>query len=114
GGRPQPLYPAAQWRFEEQRHQASRFGTLWRHERVPDEREGIANQDGARREAGRRGAIAGVEGLSVDRESAAINAGRWLDFAAAASRYLFDRGPGRVNTRPKEQQPRGAHQRQAS
>ena len=55
-------------RLEEQRDQAGRVGPLRRHQPLPRQREGTADQDGAGREARRRRPAARHEGLSVDRE----------------------------------------------
>ncbi|MEJ7711202.1 MAG: glutamate synthase-related protein [Pyrinomonadaceae bacterium] len=42
-------------------------------------------------------------------QRASLDARRRLDLAAAAPRYLFDRRSGRVDSRPEERQPPGAH-----
>ena len=44
---------------------------------------------------------------------ALLGAGRRVDLAAAASRHLFDRGPGAAHPRPQEREPAGVDQRQA-
>ena len=94
GEDPERLRAAAERRLEEQRDQAGRVRPLWRDERVPGQREGNADQDGAGRQAGRGRPAARQQGVSVDRQDAALHAGRRADFAAAASRHLFDRGSG--------------------
>ena len=62
---------------------------------------------------GEGGQLPGPQGLPVDREDAALDAGRRPDLAAAAPRHLFDRGPGAADLRPEELEPRGAHLREA-
>ena len=111
--RPGTLCAAAQRRLEEQRHQAGRLGPLRRHQRIPGQRQGAADQDGPGRQAGRRRPVARAEGLSLDRQGPLLDAGRRPDLAAAAPRHLLDRGPGRADPRPEERQPSRAHQRQA-
>ena len=90
-------YRSCQRRLEELRHQACRLGPLRCHERVPREREGAADQDGAGGQAGRRRAAAGQQGVSVDREDAPHDGGRRADLAAPAPRYLFHRGSRRAD-----------------
>ena len=58
---------------------------------------------------GEGGQLPGPQGLSVDREDAPLDARRRADFAAAAPRHLFDRGPGAADLRPEELEPARAH-----
>ena len=53
---------------------------------------------------GEGGQLPGPQGLPVDREGAALDAGRDADFAAAASRHLLDRGSGAAHLRPEERE----------
>ena len=62
---------------------------------------------------GEGGQLPGHEGLPVDCEDAVRHAVRRADFAAAAPRHLFDRGPGAAHLRPEELEPEGAHPREA-
>ncbi len=103
----------AQRRLEEQRHQAGGLGPLRCHQPVPGQRPRAADQDGAGRQARRGRPAAWHQGVSLDRQDAAHHRRRRPDLPAAASRHLFDRGPGRADPRPEERQSRGAHQRQA-
>ena len=64
-----------------------------------------ADQDGAGRQARRGRPAARPQGGQDDRQGAALDAGRRPDLAAAASRHLFDRGPGTADLRPEERQP---------
>ena len=98
-----------QRRLEAQRDQAGGLGPLRRDQRIPGQRRRAADQDGAGRQAGRGRPAARAQGLPVDREDAALDAGRRPDLAAAAPRHLFDRGPGAADLRPEELEPRGAH-----
>ncbi len=99
------LQARRQRRLAPQRHQAGRLGTVRRHERVSRQRRRPADQDGAGRQARRRRPAARPQGLSVDREGALLDAWRDLDLAAAAPRYLLDRGPGAAHSRSQERQP---------
>ncbi len=65
-----------------------------RDQRVPGQRRGPADQDGAGREAGGGRPASRAQGLPVDRQDQALHARRRADLAAAASRHLLDRGPG--------------------
>ena len=96
-------------RFQEQRHQAGRVGPVRRHQRIPGDGQGIADQDGAGGETGRRRPTSGAQGLSLDRQGAALDAGRRPDLAAAAPRHLFHRGFGRADPRSEERQRERAH-----
>ena len=62
---------------------------------------------------GEGGQLPGAQGLSVDREDAAHDAGRRAHLAAAASRHLFDRRSRGADSRSEEREPRCAHQREA-
>ena len=86
--------PMANGDSQAQRDQAGGVGPLRRDQRVPGQRRRAADQDGAGRQAGRGRPAARAQGLSVDRQGAALDAGRRADLAAAAPRHLFDRGPG--------------------
>ena len=96
------LHPAGQRRLEAQRDQAGRLRPVRRDQRVPGQRRRAADQDGAGRQAGRGRPASRAQGLSVDRQDAALDAGRRPDFAAAASRHLFDRGSGAADLRLEE------------
>ena len=113
GEDPARYVPDAVRRFAQQRHQASRLGALRGDQLLPDAGQRTADQNGAGRQARRGRRIARTQGLSVDRQGAAVDAGRRSDFAAAAPRHLFYRGPGATDPRPEERQPSRAHQRQA-
>ena len=102
------LRAAGQRRLEAQRDQAGRVGPLRRDQRVPGQRRRAADQDGAGRQAGRGRPAARAQGLSVDRQDAALDARRRPDLAAAAPRHLFDRGSGAADLRPEELEPAGA------
>ena len=65
GEDPEPLHwPNEQRRLEEQRHQAGRLRPLRRHQRVPGQRQGAADQDGPGRQA-RRGRPAARAARSI-------------------------------------------------
>ena len=105
--------PRRQRRLAAQRHQAGGVGPLRRDQRVPGQRRRPADQDGAGRQAGRGRPAARPQGLSVDRQGAALDARRRPDLAAAAPRHLLDRGPGAADLRPEERQPAGPRAREA-
>ncbi len=107
------LPPRRQRRLAPQRHQAGCLGALRRDERVPGQRRRPADQNGAGRQARRRRATPGAQGLSLDREGPVLDARRHADFTAAASRHLLDRGPGAAHSRPEERQSGRARTRQA-
>ena len=107
------LRAGRQRRLAPQRDQAGRVGALRRHQRVPRQRRRPADQDGAGRQARRGRAAARPQGLSVDREGAAFDAGRRPDLAAAASRHLLDRRSRAADLRSEERQPGRARARQA-
>ncbi len=86
--------------------QAGRVGPLRRHVGVPHELRRHPDQDGAGRQARRGRPAARPQGLPVDRQDAALDAGRRPDLAAAAPRHLLDRGPQAADPRPQERQPR--------
>ena len=109
GEDPDRYVPMANGDSKRTRDQAGRVGPLRRDERVPRERRRPADQDGAGREAGRGRRAAGPQGVAVDRQDAALDAGRRPDLAAAAPRHLLDRGPQAAHPRPEErEQPRRA------
>ena len=89
-------------RLAAQRDQAGGVGAVRRDERIPRQRRRPADQDGAGRQAWRGRAAPGPEGVPLDREDAVRDAVRRADFAAAASRHLFDRGSGAAHLRPEE------------
>ena len=103
----------AQWRFEKQRDQASRIGPVRRDKLLSDASKRTADQDGAGRQAGRGRRVARAKSLSVDRQSAPLDAGSRVDLAAAAPRYLFHRRSGAADSRSQERQSSCPHQRQA-
>ncbi len=103
----------AQRRLAPQRDQADRLRALRRDQRVPGQRGGSADQDGPGRQAGRGRPAPRAQGLPVDRQGAALDPGRRAHLPAPAPRHLLDRGPGPAHPRSEEQQPAGAHQRQA-
>ena len=106
GEDPARYMPDANGDSQQQRHQAGRLGPLRRHQRVPGQRRGAADQDGPGRQARRGRPAARAQGLPVDRQGPPLDAGRRPDLAAAAPRHLLDRGPGRADPRPEERQPR--------
>ena len=95
------------------RDQAGGVRPLRRDDRVPHQRRRPADQDGAGREAGRGRPAARAEGVPVDREDAALDAGRRPDHPAAAPRHLLDRGSQAAHPRPEELEPVGARAREA-
>ena len=107
GGR--PLQAAAQRRFDALGDQAGGVGPLRRHRRVSGQCRRPPDQDGAGRQARRGRPAARPQGRQEHRPRAPLDAGRRPDLAAAASRHLFDRGPGAAHPRPEERQPEGAH-----
>ena len=113
GEDPARFVPLPNGDSQQLRHQAGGLGPLRRHQRVPRQRQGTADQDGAGRQARRGRPAARHQGLSVDRQDAPHHPRRGPDLAAAAPRHLLDRGPRRADPRPEERQPRGAHQREA-
>ena len=62
---------------------------------------------------GEGGELPGKQGRQGHRRRAAFDARRGADQPAAASRYLFDRGPGPTDFRSEERQSVGTDQRQA-
>ncbi len=62
GRRPRTIQADAQRRLEALGDQAGRLGSVWRHDLVSGERRRVADQDFARRQAGRRGRAAGPQG----------------------------------------------------
>jgi glutamate synthase (NADPH/NADH) large chain len=102
-----PLQAAAQRRFDALGDQAGGVGPLRRLGRVPGQCRRPADQDGAGRQARRGRPAAGPQGRREHRPRAALDAGRRPDLAAAASRHLFDRGPGAAHPRPQERQSEG-------
>ena len=110
---PRPVRPRRERRPAAQRDQAGRVGALRRDERVPRQRRRPADQDGAGRQAGRGRRAPGPQGVPVDREDAALDAGRRPDLAAAAPRHLLDRGSQAAHPRPEEREQPGARAREA-
>ena len=104
GEDPARYVPRRERRLAQQRDQAGRVGALRRHQRLPGQRRGAADQDGAGREARRGRPAARVQGLSLDRQGAERDAGRGPDLAAAPPRHLLDRGSGAADPRPEERQ----------
>ena len=94
--------------FDAVRDQAGGIGTFRRDHRVPGERRRSADQDGAGGEARRGRAAAWPQGGQEHRPCALLDARRWLDLTAAASRHLFDRRPGPAHRRSEERQSGGA------
>ena len=105
GEESRPLQAAAERRHHALGDQAGRLGTLRRHRRVSRQLGHDADQDGAGRQARRRRPVARPQGRQDHRQGAPFDAGRRPDFAAAAPRHLFDRGPGAAHLRPEERQP---------
>ena len=93
------LHPVAERRLEEQRHQTGCVRPVRRDEPLPRQCAGTANQNGPGRQAGRRRRAARQKGLSVDCQDAVHHAGRRPHFTAAASRHLFHRRSGGVDSR---------------
>ena len=110
---PRALRARGERRLEELRDQAGRVGPLRRDERVPRQRPRAPDQDGPGREARRGRPAAGLQGLPVDREDPALDAGRGAHQPAAAPRHLLDRGPRGAHLRPQEREPPRADQREA-
>ena len=106
--RVRPLQDAAQRRFDALGDQAGGIGPVRRHGGIPGQRRRPADQDGAGRQARRRRPVARPQGGQEHRPRAVFDSGRRLDFAAAASRHLLDRGPGAAHPRPEERQSEGA------
>ena len=74
GGRgPRPLRPRRQRRLAQQRHQAGGVGAVRGDQRIPGQRPGAADQDGAGRQAGRRRPVARLQGVSLDRRGASLH-----------------------------------------
>ena len=76
------------------------------HDRIPGQRADLADQDGARGEAGRGGPVAGPQGDRRDRPVAPLDARRVAHLAAAPPRHLFHRRPRPVDLRSEVRQPR--------
>ena len=108
-----PVHAGRERRSAAQRRQAGGLGPLRRHQRVPRQRRRPADQDGPGRQAGRGRTTARLQGLSVDREGALLDAGRRPHFPAAAPRHLLDRGSGPAHPRPEELEPGSARAREA-
>ena len=106
GEDPERFIPLAERRFEEQLHQAGGLGPIRSHGALPRECAGIADQDGAGRQAGRRRPIAGPQGRREHRAVPLCDAGCAAHFAAAASRHLFDRRSGAAHFRSEKFQSR--------
>ncbi len=111
--RPRAIQAAAQRRLEAIGDQASRLRPIRRHDLVPRQRRRAADQDFARRQAGRRRRAARPQGRRQHRPHPLFDARRGPHQPAAAPRHLFDRGPQAAHPRPEEQQPVGAGEREA-
>src|SRR6266436_1205748 len=98
------LQADAERRFDALGDQAGCLGPLWRHDRISRQRRHDADQDGAGRKTRRRRTIARPQGRRHYRACAAFDARRRADLAAAASRHLFDRGPGAADLRSEKRQ----------
>ena len=98
------LQADGQWRFDALGDQAGRLGPLRRDGGISRQFRHDADQDGAGRQARRRRSIARPQGRRDHRQGAPFDAGRRPDFAAAAPRHLFDRGPQAVRLRSEERQ----------
>ena len=98
------LQAAAERRQHALGDQAGRLGPFRRDDGISRQLRHDADQDGAGRQARRRRPVARPQGRRDDRARAAFDAGRRSDFAAAASRHLFDRGSGAADLRPQERQ----------
>ncbi len=85
--------------------QAGGVGALWRDGGISERLRGTGDQGRPGRQARRGRPVAGDEGHGADRAAAAFDAGGDADLAAAAPRYLFDRGPGAADLRPEADQP---------
>ena len=79
-----------------------------RDQRLPGERRGDPDQDGAGRQARRGRSAARQQGLPVDRPDPARHRGRRADLAPAAPRHLLHRGSQAADPRPAERQPAAA------
>ena len=84
--------------------QAGCVGALRRHGGIPGVGRPDPDQDGAGRQARRRRPASRPQGVRVHRAAALFGARRRPHLAAAASRHLFDRGPGAADPRPEERQ----------
>ena len=102
-----PLQADAERQLDALGDQAGRLGALRRHHRISRQFRRDADQDGAGRKARRRRTVAGPQGRRDHRQGAPLDARRRPDLAAAASRHLFDRGPGAAHLRPEEHEPVG-------
>ena len=72
--RSRALHAASQRRLEEQRHQAGGLGPLRRHQPLPGQRPGAADQDGPGGQARRGRPASRQQGLSLDRQGAPLDA----------------------------------------
>ncbi len=91
---PQALRADAERRQSVGQDQAGGERALRRDGGVPEPLRGAGDQDRARRQARRGRAAAGLQGDGDDRQAPARDARGQPDQPAAASRHLFDRGPG--------------------
>ena len=89
---------------------SARFGVT-SHYLVNAEELQIKMAQGAK--PGEGGQLPGHKVDRLHREDSLLDAGRWIDFAAAASRHLFDRGSRGADPRSEKFQQSRAHQRQA-
>ena len=93
--------------------QAGRVRPVRGDQRVPGERRGDPDQDGAGRQARRGRPAARQQGLPVDRRDPARHRGCRADLAAAAPRHLLHRGSQAADPRPAQRQPGGRRVGQA-
>ena len=77
------------------------------------EQRRVADQDGARREAGRGWPTPGAQGGRVHCQDPLFDPGGGFDLAATAPRYLLHRGPSAAYPRPQEREQPRANQCQA-
>ena len=105
--------PRGERRLAAERDPPGGVGALRRDQRVPRELRRSPDQDGPGRQARRGRAASGPQGLSLDRQGAALDARRGPDLTSAASRHLLDRGSEAADPRPEEREPPGAHPREA-
>ena len=94
-------------------NQTGCFGSFRGHHHLSGQRQGASDQDGAGGEARRRRRAARAEGLPLDRQGKIFHAGSGTDLTPPASRHLFDRRSGTIDTRSQERQSSRPDQRQA-
>ena len=106
-------YPAECGRQPALQDQAGCFRALRRHHRIPGVGRPVADQDGARRQAGGGRSAARRQGQRIHRLPALFGARGRPDQPAAAPRHLFDRGSGATDPRSEERKPARRCQREA-